>query len=79
MRFHVGGEYDVSWDDCCAAGRFTSAIESIKFYPDGDGTEDSVEEVVFANGVTLTCPLYGVTFNARPIGTSSSSDTATEE
>lgn len=47
----VGEVYQVSWDDCCAAGSFTSELTEICPSPDG---AVAVNTLVFRNGVVLT-------------------------
>lgn len=57
----VGRIYRVEWDDCCAAGWFTSELVAIKGGTDVDGSEFATD-YQFANGVRLEAKGYGTTF-----------------
>jgi hypothetical protein len=46
----VGDTYTAIWDDCCAAGTFTSRLV------------EKNDKLVFANGVTLDAMGYGTQF-----------------
>lgn len=56
----IGTVYDVSWDDCCSTGRFTSELRE-KIYCD-DINGPYLNELAFANGVTLEAKGYGTEF-----------------
>jgi hypothetical protein len=55
----VGVVYDVLWEDCCAGGEFTSALE-VKVFDVAE--PDFLDVLVFANGVRLTSSLWGYQF-----------------
>lgn len=55
----VGIVYDVSWEDCCAGGEFTSPLVEKVFDKD---EPDFLSVLVFANGVRLTSSLWGYSF-----------------
>jgi hypothetical protein len=48
----VGTVYEVSFDDCCVSGNFTSALKSLNYEEDLDGTK-YVYTITFENGVEL--------------------------
>ena len=61
----IGGRYDVTWDDCCVAGRFTATVTAKNYKPDPPEKEDFLESVAFDNGVTLDGGSYG--YELKPI------------
>jgi len=62
-----GAVYSVSWDDCCTAGRFVASLGEKVWDAD---EPDFLSELRFTNGVTLSAPLYGVTFYEASAGES---------
>lgn len=56
----IGQVVHVHWDDCCAGGRFDSAVSHVEIYhePDGDG----IDWVTFTNGVRLQGSNHGTVF-----------------
>lgn len=61
----VGRVYEVTWDDCCVSGRFTSALDEVRR---SERDPVSIATLVFDNGVQLTDGHYGYVFEAQPEG-----------
>ena len=49
-----GKRYRVKWDDCCAGGNFEAVLLRKNYVPDPPEPEPFLEDVTFANGVTVS-------------------------
>jgi hypothetical protein len=49
---------NVSWDDCCVGGEFTSVVTLVSY---DEVDPDSIVQLHFENGVKLEGALYGYT------------------
>jgi hypothetical protein len=49
-----GAVYEVTWDDCCAQGRFVAVLERKNYVPDPPEPRPFLESLAFANGVTVS-------------------------